>query len=263
MDTITVVSEKGGVAKTTLAALLAMAAAQAGRTVTAADLDPRATLTTLLGANFKPGYSVDAILAADDPKGWAAQLQVPSTWHERLRVLPSERSLGNREKAPADHAEHRLADACRGLDADLLIVDTPPRPGGVLLLSGLALPAASVLYASTLDQDGLEGIAQGWRTVEAAKRFTNPDLTTLGIAISRADYRMVDARRCREELWSIYGADMLLMPMIPERVIVREARAACDWVGNYPAGVEIAELAGMLWTHIEQRLRRMRKDSHR
>src|ERR1700761_2282849 len=106
---VVVLSAKGGVGKTTTTALLAMAAAQAGLQVTAVDLDPRATLTKVLGAQHKPGYSVDAILAAeDDPTGWGAQLRVPSSWHERLQVLPAERNLGNREKGSPDHAERRL-----------------------------------------------------------------------------------------------------------------------------------------------------------
>lgn len=255
-DPVVVLSGKGGVGKTTTTALLAMAAARAGVEVTAVDLDPRATLTKTLAAEHQPGYSVDAILATeDDPSGWGAQLRVRSPWHERLYVLPSERSLGNREKGSPDHAERRLGAALEGMPGDLVIVDTPPRPGGVLLLSALALPRAAVLYSTTLDQDGLDGIAEGWRAVETARRYTNPDLTTLGITATRAELRHLDAQRCRDELWSIYGTNTVLMPMLPERVIVREARAACDWVGHYPpAGAEIAGLVEMLWQHIADRL---------
>src|SRR5579863_6344739 len=134
---IVVYSEKGGVGKTFFSLMLGMAAARSGLAVAAVDLDPRATLTEVAGAEFRAGMSTDAILAADDPEGWAAELLVPSSWHPNLRVLPSERSLGNRERAAADHAEHRLASSLAGLAADVVIVDTPPRPGGVLVLSAL------------------------------------------------------------------------------------------------------------------------------
>jgi chromosome partitioning protein len=253
LPALVVYSEKGGVGKTTLTALMAMAAATAGLNVAAVDMDPRATLTEVMRAEFAPGMTVDAILAAEDPEGWAAELLVPSAWHPRLRVLPSERSLGNREGARVDHAEHRLATALTGVDADLVIVDTPPRPGGVLVLSALAVPGARVLYSATPDQDGLDGIAQGHKTVEAARKWTNPKLDVLGIAITRVDERTVDARRCLDEARTIYDG-LVLEPVLPERVIVREARAACDWPGNYERGAELAKLTDDLWTNVRGRL---------
>jgi chromosome partitioning protein len=255
---LAVLSEKGGVCKTTLAALLAMAAARDGLTVTAVDLDPRATLTKLLGAEPKDrGLSVDAIIGADrgdDLTGWGEQLRVASTWHDSLYVLPAERSLGNREKGADDLAERRLAAALDGMPGELVIIDTPPRPGGVLILSALALPRAGVLYAATLDQDGLDGIAEAWRTVATAERYMHSDLWTVGIALSRANLQLVDGRRCRDELVDAYGAEMVLSPAIAERVIVREARAAGDWVGNYAGGHEVAEQAHQLWETVRHRL---------
>lgn len=255
---LAVMSEKGGVCKTTIAALLAMAAARDGLTVTAVDLDPRATLTKLLGAAPKErGLSVDAIIGADrgdDLAGWGEQLRVPSSWHESLYVLPAERSLGNRERGADEFAERRLAAALDGMPGELVIVDTPPRPGGVLILSALALPNAGVLYAATLDQDGLDGVAEAWRTVSTAGRYMHSDLWTVGIALARADYRLVDARRCREEFVSSYGRELVLSPALAERVIVREARAADDWVGNYAGGQEVAAQAHDLWEAIRQRL---------
>jgi chromosome partitioning protein len=252
-QSIAVASGKGGVAKTTLTALLAMAAARRGRRVTAVDLDPRATLTKLLGAadKFKPGFSSDAILAATDPSGWAAELRVPSTWHENLGVLPAERSLGNREKGSDDYAEHRLAMSLKGLETDLVIVDTPPRPGGLLIQSALHLEDVRVLYAATPDQDGLDGVAEGWETVDKAKTHGNPSLETIGVALSRVNEQLVDVRRCRDELLEIYG-DLVLRPFIPERVMVREARAACEWVGHYEDVVSTA--VDMLWQALDKRL---------
>lgn len=255
MRTLVLTSEKGGVAKSTVAALIAAAAARRGVSVTAVDLDPRATLTGLMRAEFRPGYSVDAILAAEDPTGWAGELRVPCGWDGfgGLSLLPSERSLGNRERAREDHAEHRLGRSLQGLDADLVVVDTPPRAGGVLVLSALALPDARVIYATTPDQDGLDGIAQGWATVGQAREYLNAGLRALGIAVSRVDERLVDARRCLRELGEIYG-DLVLSPVLPERVAVREARAAADWVGHYTTGAEIAARADQLWQSISGRL---------
>ena len=248
-------SEKGGVGKTTLAALIAAAAARDGLDVTCADLDPRATLTVAMQADtlHDAGMSMDAILAEEEPYGWGDQLRVPTSWMDNLRIIPAERSLANREKNPADHAEHRLARAVEDMPTDVLIVDTPARTSGVLLLSALALPDAHVIYACTPDQDGMEGIAQGWRTVEAAQKYTNASLSMLGIGLTRYDHRTVEARRVKAELEEIYDG-LLLDPPLPERVIVREARAACDWVGNYEAGTVVADAAHALWTGIRGKI---------
>lgn len=109
MQTIMVYSESGGVSKTTTAVSLAMVAAESGRNVLLIDLDPRAATTKW--TNVKPredGLDVGAILADEDPEGWADELAVTSHWTPNLRVLPSSRSVSNREKDSSDHLEIRL-----------------------------------------------------------------------------------------------------------------------------------------------------------
>lgn len=255
MDTLTIHSEKGGVGKTTLAAHLAMAAVRAGRAVTVVDLDPRATLTGLLDVTHEPGYSTNAILAADErPTGWGKALRVPSPWApNRLYVIPAERGLGNREEHPSPNAGANLAAAFEGLPTDLVIVDTPPRPGGPLVRAGLALPSARVVWAATPDQDGLDGVAHSWGTVERIRESANPSLAAVGIVVSRYDGRTLDARRCAGELITTYGP-LVLAPAIPERVIVRSARAASEWAGHYPDGASIRDAVDALWDQLAVRL---------
>lgn len=252
MDTLVLHSEKGGCGKTTLAALLAMAAVRDGRRVTTVDLDPRATLTRLLGVEFEPGYSTDAILAAENPTRWGRQLRVPSPWApERLFCIPAERGLGNREQHPDSDGENRLAQALKGLPGDLTIVDTPPRPGGHLVRIALALPRARVVWAATPDQDGLDGIANSWATLEHIRATSNRTAAALGIAVTRYDARTTDARRSALDMARIYDG-LVLAPSLPERVIVRDARAADEWAGRYSA--DIRDAADQLWVQLRGRL---------
>jgi chromosome partitioning protein len=64
MRTITLVTQKGGTGKTTLAASLAVAAAQAGETVIALDLDPQGSLAAWGDSRSAETLAVDR-LASD------------------------------------------------------------------------------------------------------------------------------------------------------------------------------------------------------
>src|SRR5215207_4583918 len=89
MRTITLVTQKGGTGKTTLAASLAVAAAQAGETVIALDLDPQGSLATWGDSRSAETLAVDrlasdrigqlpAIMAALKSKGFTvAVLDTP------------------------------------------------------------------------------------------------------------------------------------------------------------------------------------------
>ena len=61
MKTLTLVTQKGGVGKTTLAASLAVAAAQAGEKVAALDLDPQGSLSAWGDSRETEGPAVDRI----------------------------------------------------------------------------------------------------------------------------------------------------------------------------------------------------------
>lgn len=244
---IAVYSETGGATKTTTATALAVCSALLGYRTDFVDMDPRGAGTKWFGVTPAEEWAhVGAILADPDPAGWINDLALPSLWSQvpELRVVPSGRSLSNREKAVDDHADVRLRLALDGSKADVTVLDLPNRQGGPLIQNALTA-ATTVIYAGKLDEDGLDGVDGAVTSVRRYRRHreqlgASVDLTEAGIVVGavRDTVMSLDSRRALEELTRAYG-DLVLRPLIPERVIVREARAAGGYFGFYDRGAVV------------------------
>lgn len=245
MQSIMVYSESGGVSKTTTAVSLAMVSAQQGKRVLLVDLDPRAASTKWLDVEpSAEGLHVGAILGDDDPQGWAEDLAVRTAWSENLRVVPSSRSVSNREADRADHAELRLRTALEGVAADLIVIDCPNRQGGPLTLSALNA-ADTVVYAATASGDGVDGVAGARRTVQqfrhSRERIGAPvNLTEAGIVVG-AVRETIMSRPAVASIEELRETGMLLTPLIPERAILQEVRLTGEWYGNYRKGAPVLD----------------------
>lgn len=246
---IAVYSETGGATKTTTAVSLAVCAALLGHPTDLIDLDPRGAATKWLGvAPAEDWQHVGAILGNVDPTGWVNDLALASQWNEvpGLRIVPAARSLSNREKAVEDHSDVRLRLALKDSVAAVTILDLPNRQGGPLIQNALTA-ATKVVYAAKLDEDGLDGVDGAATSVRRFRQHR----ARLGAAVELVDVAVVvgavretvmsrDSRRSLEELDKAYG-DLVLRPLVPERVIVREARAAGRYFGFYEAGAPVHE----------------------
>lgn len=236
---IAVYSETGGATKTTTALSLGVCAAQKGIRTIIADLDPRAALTKWTGVQPQDEWRhVGAILGDPEPDGWLDELAIPVPWDEvpNLRVVPSARAVSNREKTNEEYADTRLQRSLDGTTAELVILDMPNRQGGPIVQNALTA-ATEVLYAAKPDEDGLDGVDGAALSVrryrEHRQQLGAPvNLTEAGIVVGqvRETVMSLDSRRAIDVLRDNYGA-LVLDPFIPERVIVREARAAGDYYG--------------------------------
>lgn len=245
MQTVMVYSEAGGVSKTTTAVSLAMVAAEQGKRVLLIDLDPRAAATKWTGIEPSgPGLDVGAILDDEDPEGWAEDIAVQSTWHENLRIIPSSRSVSNREKDSADHLDLRLRTSLIGCTADLVVIDSPNRQGGPLTQSALNV-ADTVLYAARPTSDGLEGVEGAQLTVRKflASRKTlgiSPGLVEAGIVVG--GYKdTVTPRASIASVEILRETGLLITPLIPERTIVNDVRLSGEWYGHFRKGLPVLD----------------------
>jgi len=244
---IAVYSETGGATKTTTAVSLAVCAAQLGCRTVLIDLDPRGAATKWLGVQpAEPWQHIGAVLGNADPTGWIEDLALPGPWPQvqGLRIVPSSRSLSNREKAVEDHSDVRLRLGLDGVTADVTVLDMPNRQGGPIVQNALTA-ATKVVYAAKLDEDGLDGVDGAALSVRRYRQHrlqlgAPADLTEAGIVVGavRDTVMPLDSRRALAELDATYS-DLLLRPLVPERVIVREARAAGQYFGFYDRGTVV------------------------
>ena len=244
-----VYSEAGGVAKTTTAVSIANTAAIDGRRVVLIDLDPRSATTKWLQA--KPvgeGYHVGAILGNPDSQGWAVDLAVSvdpkAGWSKNLRVIPSSVDLANVEGERADLAEFRLQGALEDLDADLVVIDCPNRPGGILTMNA-AYASDRVVYAAVASDSGLDGVLGARRTMERfnrvqARRSPEDVVLEAGAVITRDGTGFLSISE-QEASAQIQEQVSRIGDLVPHLSIVPECRMAGTWYGRYSRGTKVQD----------------------
>lgn len=243
-ESIMVYSESGGVTKTATAASLARTAAGEGMKTLLIDLDPRGATTKWLGvAPKESGLHVGAIIADEDPEGWAGELMVQSSWHKNLHVIPSDRALSLREADKADHAEIRLKRSLTGVDVDLVVIDCPNRQGGLLTLSALTV-SDKVVYASTPTGDGYDGVLGARQSVQRFQQARQlmgapANIVEAGIVLGGVQ-ETVMSRMTKTTIDNLRATGLLLTPLIPHRTIVQEVRETQEWYGDYRKGQPVA-----------------------
>ncbi|MFP3906002.1 MAG: ParA family protein [Acidimicrobiales bacterium] len=244
MVSITVVNQKGGVGKTTVALGLAAAASLAGRRVLVVDLDPQANATTGL-AVWEPQRTVDHLLSEERP-GAYADVAVPSAWPAVVGtppdVVPSSPALAQREPQLATDpigAQDRLRVALAGCDHDLVLIDCPPSLG-LLTVNGL-FGADRALVVTAPSAWASDGVEQVLTTIERVSRRRPDGLTVAGIVVNNLA-RTRDANYWYGQLQQEHGD--LTLPPIRQRAAITEAGAQSlpvHALGNRPGAPEAAD----------------------
>jgi chromosome partitioning protein len=220
MRTLAICNQKGGVGKTTIALLLADAAAQAEQRVLLVDLDPQANATTATGVDMGGGATLADILV--DPRRRALREAIRrSPWGLDVAVSSVELASKERNRRIADEHDLQRLLAAVGEEYDLVIVDSPPSLG-VLTVNALAAADEYLVVAdpTRFALDGVRGVAE---TASVIRDYYNPELRLAGIVVNLVDATLESARRLAE-LRTLF-ADAVLEPAIPRRVIVKEALA--------------------------------------
>ncbi len=185
---LAVVTQKGGVGKTTSAVNIAAAMGELGKKVLLVDIDPQGNATSGVGIDKRQVKQSTYHLLVGECDGAAAVL---NTAFANLWVIPSSLDLAGAEIEMVEvaHREKRLKAAlapCRE-QFDYILIDCPPALG--LLTLNALVAADTFLIPAQPEYYALEGLSQLIATVRQVKRLYNPTLELEGVLFTMYDGR--------------------------------------------------------------------------
>jgi chromosome partitioning protein len=218
---VSVVNQKGGVAKTTTTVNLAAGLALRGHKVLVVDIDPQANATTGLGLERdRDGASTYDLLLEGLPPAEA----IASSRIEGLDIIPSSPDLAGAEVelVGIEDREKRLRVALadtKGL-YDVVFVDCPPSLG--LLTVNALVGAHDLIVPVQCEYYALEGLGQLLGNAERVRKGLNPDLRIFGFLLTMYDARTRLSSQVEEEVRRHFG-ELVFETRIPRSVKISEA----------------------------------------
>lgn len=229
---IAIVSQKGGVGKTTVALNLAVAMAENRRKTVLVDLDPQGAIgLSLARQNTEWAGLVEVLMGERDISDALIQTKLPG-----LAILPRGR-LNPGEVAEFETAVHSsgaLRSVLARLDDqfDYLLVDTPSGLGMVPRAALAVCHFALVPFqAETL---ALRSVSQLLEAIEDVREKENPDLKLLGILPTMVRLGQEPSMEVMSQVWGNLGG--VLETVVPWSEIYARASAA---------GLPVAFLGGV------------------
>lgn len=222
---VAIVSQKGGVGKTTTAVNLAAAFALDGRRTLLVDVDPQGGVRHVLGVpSDMPGHGVADFLAGHRT---AREIMLPTSvpW---LRVVlagsvsdEANHNLYQQRLANSTHLDELLSTA--RAHHDFVVVDSPPGLGTISRrVLGASQRAIVPLQCEPL---ALQTTPQVLRLLQELSRM-NPGLTLDGLLLTMYDAGNSMCVRVSEYLRAHVPAALLLETVVPRSAAVLDASAA-------------------------------------
>lgn len=194
MQTIAVINQKGGVGKSTTALAIGAGLISIGFRVLFIDLDAQGNLTYSLGVVAQK-YNV--LRALQSPQHAKEEIQHGAQGD----ILASSPSLSGADTLITQTGkEYRLKEALESLEGayDYCVIDTPPALG-ILTVNALTACTGAIIPAQA-DVYSLQGISQLQGTIEAVRKYCNPNLTIMGIVLTRFNGRSIIRREVAQML---------------------------------------------------------------
>lgn len=147
---------------------------------------------------------------------------------------------------------------------DFIILDTPPGLG--VMLSNALTAANYVTVPMEPNRDSLQGVDQLVAVIDQVKEYSNPDLTVLGMLLTRVETRSILLRDFKAEIEFAEEAlqAKLFHSMIRNNIHVQNARSACMPIIEYRKRMKVECIAVDDYDYfIREMLRRMGIDPPR
>lgn len=200
MNVLAIANQKGGTAKTTTAAALAVLLSRTGQPVHLIDMDPQASLTAAFGQNDGEGLLYQAMVQ----RGALPVVRLSDT----LTMTPSSIDLAKGESQFVSETarEYLLKDCLSKTElgqGTAVIIDSPPSLG-VLAVNCLA---AARGLAVVVQPGGFElrALAHLEQAVHILKERVNPGLAIVGGILTNCQTRRSINEQVREEVKRLYA----------------------------------------------------------
>lgn len=224
---ISVVNQKGGVAKTTTAINLAAGLSLEGYKVLLIDADPQ-TNTTQVFIHPDIEIELDKTLYQVLMKFALLPGIIQETRFRNLHFVPSHIRLSSADLELAQALDNRSARLKRAIDEvkthyDYIIIDNPPSLGLLTINSFVAsdkliIPVSTAFFALT-------GLVQLQETIGMVKDTAqlNPQLDILGVLCTFSDHTNV-SRDVERQLRQFFG-ELVFKAVIPKNIALEEAHS--------------------------------------
>lgn len=225
MDIISLVNQKGGVAKTTTAVCLSSLLAEMGKKVLVIDMDAQGNLTENFGINGDElNNTIYEVLTKDLPLNQA----IHST-EFGVDIVPANINLANTELDISNKMSRetllKRAFKAADLSYDFVVLDLPPSLG-LITLNALAL-SNYVLIPVDAGVYSLSGINQLIKIMKMVKdNDLNDEIDVLGVLLTKADDRINVTREMKETLEEIFSDKLFTTYIHHNSKIIESQRAA-------------------------------------
>lgn len=247
MKTITLLNEKGGVGKTTLATHIAAGLAIAGHKVVLVDADPQAHSTAVLGKQARPDFY--DLFQRDEH--WQAHLVPikPAVFTPPHQTCEGSLALlsGNIETRLVhiedDRLIYRKFHWLRKYKVDFIIVDTAPTPS--TLNQSILLATDYVLIPTELEElSAMKGLPQAVHHAgvaqRAIERLGRTGAQVLGIIPNKYRAKTALHRDMLNHLRRTHHA--LIWQALPERIVVSETQTRHSFLFDQKVDITL-----MIW----------------
>ena len=218
---ISIVSQKGGVGKTTTSVNLAASVAAAEKNCLLVDCDPQGNTTTSFGTDPLSLKSslYDLIIGEQNEKEVILDTAIPM-----LKLIGTNPDLFGVEvemfsKKDKEQSINNILSSIKS-QYDYIFIDCPPSLG---FLTINALTASDYFIVPVqCEYLAMEGLAQLLNTVKLIKKGLNPSLTMLGILMTMFDKRNNLSKQVTEEVRQHFK-EKVFQTVIPRNVSLSEA----------------------------------------